>query len=164
MWTVLVRQSRRAVLIIPVGTVLLLLGLAWDAALHGIDPDLAAREGIFTLSNPGHGLFAVGMALLVVGSMLLVVGQTQAAEKGSDRGTLGRAVVAGIGALAVISVGLAALGGTGLTSGHSHGTPVAAAASCVNASAHTHDMSEPSHHHADLTVQMGPHDHDHCRS
>jgi hypothetical protein len=164
MWTVLSRQSRRAVSIIPVGTVLLLIGLAWDAILHGIDPSLAAREGVFTLSNPGHGLFAAGLALVVVGSMLLVAGETVTTERGSGRGIWGRAVVAGIGALAAVSIGLAALGGTGLAGGHSHGTPAAAATPCENVSAHSHGNGGPSHHHSDSTAQMGAHAHDRCQS
>ena len=163
MWTVLSRQSRRAVSIIPVGTVLLLIGLAWDAILHGIDPNLAAREGVSTLNNPGHGLFAAGLALVVVGSMLLVAGQTIAIERGSGRGIGGRAVVAGIGALAAVSIGLAVLGGTGLTGGHSHGTPAAAATPCENVSAHSHDDTRPNHH-SSLTVEIGAHAHDHCQS
>ena len=164
MWTFLVQQSRRVVLIIPVGTVLLIVGLAWDAVLHGIDPDLAAREGVFTLSNPGHGLFAVGLALVVVGSMLLLAGQSTATERGSNRGIWGRAAIAGIGALATLSLGLATLGGTGPIGGHSHGTSAAAATACANVSAHSHADSGLSHHHTDSTVQMGAHDHDHCRS
>jgi hypothetical protein len=49
------------------GVTALLLGLALDAYLHAKDPTLAHREGIFTLSNPGHVLLAAGIALVVVG-------------------------------------------------------------------------------------------------
>lgn len=50
-----------------VGVVLQLAGLRLDAALHDNDPTLAAREGVSTLTNPGHLLFIVGLALTVVG-------------------------------------------------------------------------------------------------
>jgi len=49
------------------GVVALLTGLALDAYLHAQDPTLAHREGIFTLSNPGHVLLGIGIALVVVG-------------------------------------------------------------------------------------------------
>jgi len=50
-----------------VGVAALLLGLAFDAYLHAQDPTLAHREGIFTLSNPGHVLLGTGIALVVIG-------------------------------------------------------------------------------------------------
>ncbi len=50
-----------------VGVAALLLGLALDAYLHAQDPTLAHREGIFTLSNPGHVLLGTGIALVVIG-------------------------------------------------------------------------------------------------
>src|SRR5437870_11764432 len=49
------------------GVVALLGGLALDAYLHAEDPTLVHREGIFTLSNPGHVLLGIGIALVVVG-------------------------------------------------------------------------------------------------
>lgn len=52
------------------GVAILLVGLAWDAILHRLDPDLAAREGIFTLTNPGHVLFGGGIAVIVGGLLM----------------------------------------------------------------------------------------------
>ncbi len=49
------------------GVVALLGGLALDAYLHAKDPTLVHREGIFTLSNPGHVLLGIGIAMVVVG-------------------------------------------------------------------------------------------------
>ena len=57
----------RTVLVGAAGLVLLLVGLAWDAVLHARDPGLAAEEGVFTLSNPGHLLAGIGVALVAVG-------------------------------------------------------------------------------------------------
>src|SRR6202162_999399 len=50
-----------------VGVTALLLGLALDSYLHAHDPTLVHREGIFSLSNPGHVLLGLGIALVVLG-------------------------------------------------------------------------------------------------
>jgi hypothetical protein len=50
-----------------IGVVALLAGLALDSYLHAKDPTLAHREGLFTLSNPGHVLLGAGIALVVIG-------------------------------------------------------------------------------------------------
>jgi hypothetical protein len=49
------------------GVVALLSGLSLDSYLHAKDPTLAHREGLFSLSNPGHVLLGIGIALVVVG-------------------------------------------------------------------------------------------------
>ena len=49
------------------GVVALLTGLSLDSYLHARDPSLAHREGIFTLTNPGHVLLGIGIGLVVVG-------------------------------------------------------------------------------------------------
>src|SRR2546421_7889829 len=50
-----------------IGVAALLLGQAGDFNLHAADPPLAHREGIFTLTNPGHVLLGAGLILAVVG-------------------------------------------------------------------------------------------------
>lgn len=49
------------------GAAAIVLGLAWDFALHARDPTLAHREGLFALTNPGHVLLGAGILLVVVG-------------------------------------------------------------------------------------------------
>jgi hypothetical protein len=48
------------------GVVTVLSGLAVDSYLHARDPGLIHREGLFTLTNPGHLLLGAGIGLVVV--------------------------------------------------------------------------------------------------
>ena len=49
------------------GVVILLSGLAVDSYLHARDPQLIHREGLFTLTNPGHLFLGMGIGLVVLG-------------------------------------------------------------------------------------------------
>ena len=66
------RIVRTAPWVTLAGNVALLVGLARDAVLHREDPTLAAREGLFTLGNAGHVLFAVGIGLITLGMTLFL--------------------------------------------------------------------------------------------
>jgi hypothetical protein len=109
----------RMVLVGAGGLVLLVVGLAWDAVLHARDPGLAAEEGVFALSNPGHLLAGIGIALVAVGLAgalaILVLG---------SRGVRPRSTPARLGvAGAALALALVA-GGTGVwaagAGGHDH--------------------------------------------
>jgi hypothetical protein len=67
--------TRSARWLVVLGNVALLSGLWWDAQMHRLDPDLAMREGVFTLGNPGHALFIGGVALIVIGTIFLLLDQ-----------------------------------------------------------------------------------------
>lgn len=99
------------------GAVLTAAGLAWDAMLHAADPDLAAREGVFTLSNPGHLLAGIGMALAGIG----ISGAAFVTLFPTSRGTgRRRLVIAGVVAAVVMTAGSIALAATADPESHSH--------------------------------------------
>ena len=117
------------------GVLLLLIGLGWDAALHRIDPDLAAREGVFNLSNPGHVLFASGIGLTVLGvlgrlavRLLLSTGRQRLAWGGAGGGLL---------ALSGVSFALAVSSGSSLSGAHQHPSTASAGAQHVDDHSHT---------------------------
>src|SRR5262245_31870282 len=109
-----------AVALAAVGVMLQLIGMSWDAFMHAADPGLAARAGIFTLSNPSHALVVGGLAMTlsaVAGLFGLI-----AISPGSSAAWRGLAV-SGVAVLAAGFGGattLALVTGASL-GGHSHG-------------------------------------------
>lgn len=117
------------------GIATLLAGLGADAWLHAEDETLAAREGIFTLTNPGHLLLGSGLALTCAGILMALYFAWGMSRAGT---ILGRRWVRVIGLQAM---GLAAVGATvfaltvsaaGHDPAHSDGAAAAAARPSVS--------------------------------
>ena len=110
--------SRSVPWLVLTGNVALLLGLAWDAALHTLDPGLAARESIVTLANPSHALFAVGLGLVTLGTLLFVFGRMTRPGLSRTRRAALSLPVAGLLLLSFAGLGAAASQST--MTGHHH--------------------------------------------
>ena len=118
------------------GMVALVGGLVWDALLHADDPTLAAREGVFTLDNPGHLLLVAGIVVAAVG-VLLGGDAALTLRAGGPWAAAGarRAAMAGVVALALSAGGVVSWAST---EAHDHAeTP---------ASAHGHEAGDHGGH------------------
>jgi hypothetical protein len=158
------------------GVATLLTGLGIDAWLHAQDETLAARECVFTLSNPGHLLLGIGMAMScggILSALYFAWGMTKA------QGIFGRPWVRVISlqASGALSVGAIILALSVSASAHEHG--VASDAPAASES-HAHDSAivhgsngnvpadsivlapsvVPGSTHDDAAAVMVPHAHD----
>ena len=92
------------------GFVLVAIGLATDFVLHANDSSLAADEGLFTLTNPGHLLLGIGLVVVAIGlggaaSIMIGNGDGEGGVLRVARVSLGIGVVALIGSMIYIVVG-----------------------------------------------------------
>ena len=145
----------RTVLVGAGGLVLLVAGLVWDAVLHARDPGLAAREGVFALSNPGHLLAGIGIALVAVGlagALATLVLEARGVRPRATPARLGIAGAAVVLALVAGTTGVWAAGAGGhadhqAAAAHVHGDAVAAGAAVGSGAPgtpeHTHGPNLP---------------------
>jgi hypothetical protein len=106
------------------GAIAQILGLAWDARLHRLHPELGSHEGIFTFANPGHALIAAGMGLVVAGTALFL----WARGAGAVAGSRWRRAAGPASAIAVVALALAAFGSAAATEArHVHAHAIEAA-------------------------------------
>lgn len=84
-------HRRLSIATILTGVIAQLSGLVVDSVLHARDETLAAREGVLSLSNPGHLLIAGGLALTVLGASALLLAPLLSRRR---RGMAGMALVA----------------------------------------------------------------------
>ena len=134
----------RTVLVGAGGLVLLVAGLVWDAVLHARDPGLGAREGVFALSNPGHLLAGIGIALVAVGLAGALATLVLEARGVRPRSTPARLGIAGA---AVVLALVAGTTGVWAAAAHVHGDAVAAGAAVGSGAPgtpeHTHGPNLP---------------------
>jgi hypothetical protein len=110
------------------GMMLQLVGLSWDAVQHYLDPGLAARESVFTLTNQSHLLVSIGLSLTTGGLLLLLV-QTgwRRPRHGFRPGRLVAAAALGLLFVSVSALGLASGGEAAGQHAHSGGATAGAA-------------------------------------
>lgn len=139
-----------------VGCVSILVGLGWDAYLHSQDHNLAANEGIFTLSNPGHLLLVSGIGLVVMGSVVFLLGK--ASQKRADTDLSPARLLYSLGAVAVLALaigsGVLAMQSDGglLDDHHDHGSVASASTvPTVTAGTGSGTAATPGHSHGGTT-------------
>lgn len=150
----LTRLTRTAPWVTLTGVVTLLAGLGWDAILHRLDPELAAREGVFALANPSHLLFAAGIAVTVAGMTLFLLGRLAGWRRQPEpRRTLLAVPPVALVLLAATSLGIALASGSGLSGAGRHPQAQVSGIDAVPATEHEASVAAQG-----ATPQPGGHD------
>ena len=130
--------------VVAVGAVAQAVGIGIDAWLHSSDPELAAREGLFTFSNAGHAFLIGGLVLVAVGALLALVGPFLWGPNAghlSARGLRAVRIAAPVSVVASVVLGFTLAAGSTLAEGHAHDETETEAAGGV-AAEHSHDETE----------------------
>jgi hypothetical protein len=138
---------------VAVGVAAQAVGLGIDAWQHAHDETLAAREGVFTLTNVGHALFFAGLVLTAVGVLMAVVGHRLYGPPARRVARHQRLLQFGvpIAVAAAVTAGAVGASRSSLSGGHAHShddTVVAGAgapAAPVPVTDHTHAAGTPAH-------------------
>ena len=138
--------------VVAVGALAQAVGIGIDAWLHGRDPELAAREGLFTFTNAGHALLIGGLVLVAVGAVLVLAGPFlygPNAGRLSTRGLRSLQIGAPIGVVASVVLGFTLASSSTLAEGHAH------EAAAVAGVEHTHDETATATETAATDTSLG---------
>ncbi len=136
-------------------------GLGVDAWMHARDPGLAAREGVFTLTNVGHALFLGGLVLVTAGVLLALAGPIlygPNAGQVTPRGLRTLRVGAPLALVAVLGGGVAVASTSSLSGGHTHHNSTAAESDHSHDDAGAGDLAAPA---GGAAIQAGTEDPEH---
>ena len=113
----MIRQTSFGLWLASLGVALQLIGLSWDSLQHHLDPGLATREDVFSLTNPSHLMVVGGLGLTVSGLVWLLVRTGLRSRKGRQPARILAGTVLGLLFAGMAGLGLAT---GGLSGQHEH--------------------------------------------